>query len=475
MINPNVILDFSNLSPLMSNRIESLSSRIQQARELTVGVRLTAADVTLLTCLCRSSPLPPNPPGDDERIFKNVKFNAEMAQIDGSVGKGSGIFFPRRESAVIDNFLERSLRYREYRRGTKSANMVLPHFMTLYQYYDDDDYHCLDYKMDRSIDYTSHVEIDGGFTELHKCGPSEVEYVAQLYFFAIVAVFEKLEKSQAPSKGTNLKQKEAMALLTWFRQNPPSFYPERHEESVESVASAFSKIHNALASHDPCAEAILTTPEVEHLLAISERVPRPKSVSESGARPNLPSQAPGRVSVGKDANGATAKQQGEDSVPAQTVEVFQTCADILFKFRKQRAAGSGMSIHCTHAQGIWAFCTMHLVRYPELIISPSRNPEHPQVTALAKLDAARRDRYMVAPVHFVLEEVQVLTDVMELPPRELPPSKNQCLFSASNTNSISKGLESTIETILEEKRAGKSGEPVKKPAEPAVSLLRVTK
>ncbi|KAH8779224.1 hypothetical protein F5882DRAFT_519573 [Hyaloscypha sp. PMI_1271] len=414
MINPDVILNFSQLAPDMSQQIEILSSKVQQAKELTVGISLTEAEVALLTCLLRSSPLPPNPPGDDENHFNKIKLSAEIAQI-----RGGGIFLPRRENSVLDNFLERSLRYREYRRGTKSANMVLLHFMALYQYYDDDNYHCLDYKMDRSLDYSSHVIVFGGkFAELDKLGPSEVEHVAQLYFFAIVAVFEKLEKHKASRQGTHLNRKESMAILTWFR-------------------------------------ARLTALEVEHLLAISERVPRPKSAEKPRGEPSLSPQTPERFPIGKDSNGSTAKTLGQVPSSRQVVEVFQTCTDILFKFRKHRAEGMGMLIHCSHAQGIWAKCTMSLASYPELVMSPSQNPEHAQVTVLAKLEAARRDRYMFAPVHLDSEEVQFLTTVMDLPPRGLPLSKDDSLFWGPNTNDIPKGLESTVEILLKAKRAKK--------------------
>jgi hypothetical protein len=98
---------------------------------------------------------------------------------------------------------------------------------------------------------------------------------------------------------------------------------------------------------------------------------------------------------------------------------------------------------------------MPLASYPELAISPSQNPEHPQVTVLAKLDVARRDRYMFAPVHLDLEEVQFLTTVMDLPPRELPPRKDDSFFWGPNTNDIPKGLESTAEILLKAKRAKK--------------------
>jgi hypothetical protein len=234
MINPDVILDFSQLAPDMSQQIEILGAKVQWAKELTVGISLTEAEVALLTCLFRSSPLPLNPPGDNEHHFNKIKLNAEREQI-----RGGGMFLPRRENSVLDNFLGRSLRYREYQRGTKSAIMVLLHFMALYQYYDDDNYHSLDYKMDRSLDYSSHVVMFGGkFAELDNLGPSEVEHMAQLYFFAIVAVFEKLEKHQASSQGTYLNRKESMAILTWFSQCPPLLYPKRHKKSMESVESA---------------------------------------------------------------------------------------------------------------------------------------------------------------------------------------------------------------------------------------------
>jgi hypothetical protein len=451
MINPDVILDFSQLAPDMSQQIEILGAKVQWAKELTVGINLTEAEVALLTCLLRSSPLPPNPPGDDEHHFNKIKLNAEREQI-----RGGGMFLPRRENSVLDNFLERSLRYREYQRGTKSAIMVLLHFMALYQYYDDDNYHSLDYKMDRSLDYSSHVVMFGGkFAELDNLGPSEVEHMAQLYFFAIVAVFEKLEKHQASSQGTYLNRKESMAILTWFSQCPPLLYPKRHKKSMEPVESAVIKIRRVLVSPDICTEARLTTLEVEHLLAISERVPRPKCAEKPRGEPSLSPQIPEQFSVGKDSNGSTAKTQGQDPSSRQVVEVFQTCADILFKFRKHRAEGLGMLIHCSHAQGIWVKCAMSLASYPELAISPSQNPEHPQVTVLAKLDAARRDRYMFAPVHLDLEEVQFLTTVMDLPPRELPPRKDDSLFWGPNTNDIPKGLESTAEILLKAKRAKK--------------------
>jgi hypothetical protein len=465
MINPDVILDFSQLAPDMSQQIEILSSKVQQAKELTVGISLTEAEVALLTCLLRSSPLPPNPLGDDEHHFNKIKLNAEMAQICGG-----GLFLQRRENSVLDNFLERSLRYREYRRGTKSANMVLLHFMALYQYYDDDNYHCLDYKMDRSLDYSSHVVVFGGkFAALDKLGPSEVEHVAQLYFFAIVAVFEKLEKHQASRQGTHLNRKESMAILTWFSQSPPLLYLERHKESMDPAESAVIKIRKVLASPGLCTGARLTALEVEHLLAISERVPRPKSAEKPRGEPSLSPQTPEQFPIGKDSNGSTAKTLGQDPSSRQVVEVFRTCTDILFKFRKHRAEGMGMLIHCSHAQGIWAKCTMSLASYPELVISPSQNPEHPQVTVLAKLDAARRDRYMFAPVHLDSEEVQFLTTVMDLPPRGLPLSKDDSLFWGPNTNDIPKGLESTAEILLKAKRAKKVTE--QKSIEQVVSSL----
>jgi hypothetical protein len=112
---------------------------------------------------------------------------------------------------------------------------------------------------------------------------------------------------------------------------------------------------------------------------------------------------------------------------------------------------------------------MSLASYPELVISPSQNPEHAQVTVLAKLDAARRDRYMFAPVHLDSEEVQFLTTVMDLPPRGLPLSKDDSLFWGPNTNDIPKGLESTVEILLKAKRAKKVTE--QKSIEQVVSFL----
>jgi hypothetical protein len=51
MINPDVILDFSQLAPDMSQQIEILGAKVQWAKELTVGINLTEAEVALLTCL----------------------------------------------------------------------------------------------------------------------------------------------------------------------------------------------------------------------------------------------------------------------------------------------------------------------------------------------------------------------------------------------------------------------------------------
>lgn len=87
---------------------------------------------------------------------------------------------------------------------------------------------------------------------------------------------------------------------------------------------------------------------------------------------------------------------------------FKTCQD----------RNLSLDVGCTVAGSVWNICMKILYRFRDSTIKPSRNPSHPQVSGLRKLDEARRDRYREAPVSLTAEEVQGLAKILDLGPND---------------------------------------------------------
>ena len=220
-----------------------MTNKLKQARHSGLGLTLPAGEVRLMASVCHSvlTLKAPRTAEEDLDILSVLKSRAVTAGR-----QNVGMELDKGEVELITFCLGRASVY---------ACDIAPYDVLgtwLSVYFEPPVNHChrLDYKRDLSEDYSLGLELNQKdmSTKLRGMTGEEIEDYAEIIFFCVVSLVEKLEEARACGNGMDIKAREASALMT-VKVNLRPADSEGSEKVEPSTVCNFSEHFISLFGH----------------------------------------------------------------------------------------------------------------------------------------------------------------------------------------------------------------------------------